>query len=496
MMDRGTFEAGAAQSIITPPLEVMMAGWTLRSAGHNKALYVHDDLWVKALVMRQGNDACAIISADLAGVDAVATERIRQGVAARIGLTEEAVMVCATHTHSGPVVCPVAIACGRETMKEHIIKDGAFKSFGKTTEVSAFAMYAGETDIAWRESFIARAVDTATEAWQLLLPAGIAFSETQISGVGSSRRVLLSDGNWGDPRSQKAPGVQEVSRTDFDRHVRTMSLCREEDHAPLAAVINYGSHPWVFNGTGLSAEIAGAACRKVADAWGTTESPDPVVLFTAGPQGDVTLIWNIDVDNVWKVLPEEDPEESLKRREHEFGKEFDRLGMRLANGVMKGIGAVQDWDFSPKLKVRRQEIALPLKEGYQPVDELLLAEWQKTDPNSHITEIQLFQVGDSAILSMPGEPFSSLGAAVRDGSPFRNLMIVALGNDSGAINYIASREDCEPGGYEIGASPLSANAGSVLVELAGAFLCRIFQEDTDCLRGGKKPSTCTASEEE
>jgi hypothetical protein len=185
----------------------------------------------------------------------------------------------------------------------------------------------------------------------------------------------------------------------------------------------------------------------------------------------VSLIWNIDVENVWKVRPGEDPKEGLNRRERGFERELARLSRRLTDGVMTAIGGVDRWDSKPDLYACRQKVALPLKEGYRPPDEVLLADWQKAHLESHhLTEIQALQVGEGGILGLPGEPFASLGRAIQDWSPFRHLLITALANDFGAISYIGDRGAYGQGGYEIAFTPIGPGAGEILVEQSIALL--------------------------
>jgi len=471
-MSQQILRAGAAQRIITPPVGVSMAGWHFRAAGDRMARYVHDELYAKALVLECGKGAWALLATDLVGVDAVATARIRHEVAQRTDLPPEAILVCATHCHSGPVVCPVASAM---VLDEHhaVRADGTIPvSYGQTSStVSSTAYYVGETDLAWKERFVTQAVEAAVEAWRLRRPAAVAFGQSEVEGVASSRRVLLSDGSWGDPRRDLPPGVSVISRTEVDPLVRVLLLREQETKAPLAAVINYGSHPWVFSTSGISAEIAGATAEAVAAAWGSPEAALPVVLYTTGPEGDVTLIWNIDIEQVWKTQPGESTEESLRRRERGFDKELARLSKRLAEGVMTAIAGVDRWDTLPEVKTCRQEVALPLKSGYQRPAEVQVAEWQKAAPASHhLTEVQVLQVGEVAILGLPGEPFVSLGKAIRARSPFSRLLIVALANDFGTLSYIGDREAYGLGGYELTHTPLAAGAGEKLVDQAVALL--------------------------
>ena len=470
-MSEQTLRAGAARRIITPPVGAPLAGWGKdRATGDNIARHVHDDLYVKALVLQRNDRAWALLANDLPCVDAAATARIRQGIARQTDLLPEAILVCATHCHSGPVVCPVASAYSPEEW-EHISVRGddgtAPASYGDISTVSSAVYHVGETDLAWKEWFVTQAIEATVEAWHALRPAEVAFGQAEVEGVASSRRVFLSDGTWGDPRRDPTPEAHVVSRTEIDPLVRVLLLREQKTKVPLAAVINYGSHPWIFCGSGISAEIAGATADAVAEAWGGAGTDSPVVLYTTGPEGDVSLIWNIDIEQVWKTRPEESPKENLARRERGFDRELTRLSRRLAEGVMTAIAYVDRWDVRPQVSARRQEIALPLKPGYRRPVEVLVADWQEAATEAqHLTEVQVLQVGEAAILGLPGEPFTSLGKAIRAQSPFRHLLIAALANDFGPLSYIGDRTAYDLGGYEPTHTPIAFGGGEVLVEEA------------------------------
>ena len=470
-MSEQTLRAGAARRIITPPVGAPLAGWGKdRATGDNIARHVHDDLYVKALVLQRNDRAWALLANDLPCVDAAATARIRQGIARQTDLLPEAILVCATHCHSGPVVCPVASAYSPEEW-EHISVRGddgtAPASYGDISTVSSAVYHVGETDLAWKEWFVTQAIEATVEAWHALRPAEVAFGQAEVEGVASSRRVFLSDGTWGDPRRDPTPEAHVVSRTEIDPLVRVLLLREQKTKVPLAAVINYGSHPWIFCGSGISAEIAGATADAVAETWRREGTESPVVLYTTGPEGDVSLIWNIDIEQVWKTRPGESPEESLARRERGFDRELTRLSRRLAEGVMTAIAYVDRWDVRPQVSARRQEIALPLKPGYRRPVEVLVADWQEAATEAqHLTEVQVLQVGEAAILGLPGEPFTSLGKAIRAQSPFRHLLIAALANDFGPLSYIGDRTAYDLGGYEPTHTPIASSGGEVLVEEA------------------------------
>src|SRR5690606_26067084 len=60
-------------------------------------------LSVGALVIEQGEDRVAILGADVCGFDADFISVVKQDIQQRFGMSPEAVMVNASHTHFGPV---------------------------------------------------------------------------------------------------------------------------------------------------------------------------------------------------------------------------------------------------------------------------------------------------------------------------------------------------------------------------------------------------------
>lgn len=467
---RGVTTAGAACVKTTPPLGLPMAGWNVRAAGHNRATHVHDDLFVRALVMRREDAAWAVITADVGLTDAVATGRIRQGVAQQTGLEPDAVLVCATHCHSAPVLAPVAAAQTREERNRVVVSrrgKAPPSPVGVIACRGSSALYVDDVDTEWRETFIARAVEAGRAAWGRLRPAEVAYVETTVAGVASSRRVRLADGTWGDPRRDPPASAPVVARTEIDPTVRVMLLRERGSQVPLAAAVNYGTHPWVFSGTGISAELAGAVCDKVAAAWTAADAEAPVVLFVTGPEGDSTLIWNIDLDTVWRPRPDEDSETGLRRREAGFHRELERLSRLVAEPVVAAIRGADTWSVPDTISARRAEVLAPLKEGYAPPPGIYTAAWQEDPPPGHCrTEVQLLEAGDIGLLGLPGEPFTAVGLAVRAATDRPRLLIAALANDCTQINYIATAEDYDFGGYELATTPAGPGAAEALVDAA------------------------------
>ncbi len=89
--------AGASSVRITPEKSVYMAG-----LGENRLSEgVHDDIFVRCLVLKNGDETLILVSADLIGFLRDDVDLIRSEVE-KLGLPPENVIIASTHLHSGP----------------------------------------------------------------------------------------------------------------------------------------------------------------------------------------------------------------------------------------------------------------------------------------------------------------------------------------------------------------------------------------------------------
>jgi len=98
-----TFQAGAAQGVITPALGSFIAG----DAKNRRFTRIHDDLYVKVAVVDDGATALALVAIDCIGLTYPDIARIRAAGAAAANhphLSAERIVVGSTHTHCGPDV--------------------------------------------------------------------------------------------------------------------------------------------------------------------------------------------------------------------------------------------------------------------------------------------------------------------------------------------------------------------------------------------------------
>jgi len=103
------YKSGSARKDITPDHPVELCGY-----GDFLKRYftgVHDPLYATAIVLDDGKNKAAILSADLISIEGYIVEKIRKRIKSYTGIPEENIMISCTHTHHGPATSFLR-ACG------------------------------------------------------------------------------------------------------------------------------------------------------------------------------------------------------------------------------------------------------------------------------------------------------------------------------------------------------------------------------------------------
>ncbi len=96
------WQSGTARANITPSEWIWMSGYASRDRPADGKLH---DLWAKILVLTDAQDRTAVlITLDLVGIDRATSQAIVGQIAERYQLPREAVSLCSSHTHTGPVI--------------------------------------------------------------------------------------------------------------------------------------------------------------------------------------------------------------------------------------------------------------------------------------------------------------------------------------------------------------------------------------------------------
>ena len=99
----GAIRIGVAKADITPTdLAGLTSQWGTPLVG------VHDPIFVRALVLDNGTDSAAIVSADL--IEFGDTTKLRERIAREVGIPASHLIISATHDHSAPKPSFAAVA--------------------------------------------------------------------------------------------------------------------------------------------------------------------------------------------------------------------------------------------------------------------------------------------------------------------------------------------------------------------------------------------------
>lgn len=189
--------AGAATVDITPAGSVFLFGYPHVP---RFSVGVHDPLECNALYLRAAQGGALFLACDLIYFGRDYAKEVRRRAAEAAGLPVEAVMLTATHTHSGPVM---------------------------TNNLSNSADSAvPPADPAYLNWLADRLVDATRAAVAAVEPAEVAMAEATATGVGSNRH---------DPTGPTEPRVPVL-------------LLRSPDAGrPLACLLVYAMHPTVLH---------------------------------------------------------------------------------------------------------------------------------------------------------------------------------------------------------------------------------------------------------
>lgn len=435
-------QVGLATADITPPAGYRMSGY------FNERLNTgtHDPLMARALVLRQGDQRLAVVCTDLIGLSHTVTQQARQAAAEQAGIPHAHILICASHSHTGPLYNGVL---------RQFFHDEAVKKHGQdpheAKEYSAI-LQAKLTEVI---------VTAARQLKPAKLQAGIATQQ----GLSFNRRFHMKDGSVRFNPGKLNPDIVRVAGP-IDPQVSLLSVVDDKNHR-LGVLTVFALHLDTVGGTEYSADYPFYLERSLQQALGS----DCVSMFGAGTCGDIN---HIDVTN-------------MNRQSGHT--ETARIGTTLAKTVADAVpnlpevteprlGGRSRIVTVPRQTVAPEELAqakldmfkigtseLPFLKQVEAVKRVALGTLETTIP----LEVQAFRVSpDVAIVGLPGEVFVELGLAIKAASPFKTTIVIELCNDAPA--YIPTKKAFAEGSYETVNSLIQPGGGEQLVETAIALL--------------------------
>jgi hypothetical protein len=423
---QAALKGGSAKVKITPPLGIKLIGSKGKPSDN-----VLDELYAKALVLNDGNTTVAIVSADLlyTPLEEI-TNPVRRIIKEKTGIPVQNVLICATHTHSGPEVFTRS-------------------KLGPDKEIAA-----SEIDQNYLQTLIRKVADSVLIAHKNMQEVKIGLTKGQIPEIVYNRRPKTPDGTVrmaftlepeviATQKIKHGPDgtvrvafdyTHEDAQLDFGPIDPDVCVLRVEDvnGGIVGSLINFGCHPvciYPYLSTAISADYPAYATGVVEQVEGG------ICLFTLGLAGNTVPVVR-----------------GIKPRE--------KIGKALGGEALRRLQLVTTTG-SVTLKTLKKEIKFPTKKAPSPDEK---ADDDKTI-NYVTTEIQVLRLGDIYILGLPGEILVEVGLDIKKRAGLKNLFIVTVSND--IIGYVCHSRAYEEGGYEPGSGTnLAKGAGEIMIEEA------------------------------
>lgn len=444
-----TLQVGTAEADITPPVGCRMGGYGARTG---KAESVAARLRCHTVVFDDGISPVGLVVCDLVFVTWDITSRARRLVAEALGWPEDALMVTATHTHSGPA----GLTVGQD---------------------------ASYVDVVARQ--IAGSV---IEAFAARRTAVVKYAETSVSSISQNRR---------DPDG----AIETVAR---------LLIAEAADPAAtLATIVNYACHATVLEHDNLavSPDFPGATVDVVEAITGGRAT------YLQGCAGAINPVWmRHDHDEARRIgtilgaAAARVVAEALPAGRGQWAVNLSRAEdtPKEPEGVdVVAAGPLSHRSVRVKLQ-RRERPALPEVEAeLADIDASLAEEGTSTGERRALlarratlrmeryfgqhpyvyasrsggpeagdedeVEVQAIRIGESAaIVGIPGEPFLAIADKIRRRSGVAHLLVAGYANES--IGYVPVADEFPAHGYEVGCAHFTPEAADAVVQGALAAL--------------------------
>jgi hypothetical protein len=419
--------AGAAAVDITPQeFPINMPG----GFSANGAEKAHDPLHARALVISDGSVTLALVVVDSLGLSPAVVGEAKAIASAETGIPAEQMLICSTHTHSGPPT--------------------------DASESSPAPVRA------YRARAVAGIAQSMIDAHQKLAAAKLGFGEHPLPEEVFNRRWYLKEGQmpvnpFGQMDAVKmnpgtSPTVLDRPAGPTDPALMVISVV-DAKQKPLALWANYALH-YVGGGPKgeISADYFGEFARLMPSRLGAGESF--VAMMSNGASGDINNI------PFGVVRPPREPFEQIRivaqkaadtawlaRSDISEHRGDLVLGMKQRELTFRYRRPTED-----QIKEARRILLVSVPEEVAKLPRLapdyarrtLAASERKEE--SLTTVVQALRIGDHAICGIPFETLVEIGLDLKARSPFSSTMVIGLAN--ARHGYLPSPAQHRLGGYE------------------------------------------------
>lgn len=389
---------GTAKVDITPAWPLPLAGFGHRQ-GHFER--IERPLYARLLFFEREAEAgprrALLVSADLIWWSAESTARLRLRLQELWQLDESAVVLHATHTHSGPQTS------------------------------TGFVSQLGVIDPKYLRGLEESVLDAAETAYESLEPVGVERSSTD-SSIGINRRGRV-DGKIGMAPNPEGP---------FDPEVVVVRFCGTEG-TTKALLVHYACHPTTTDDNRVSPDFPGVAMELLEAQLGG----EAIAAYLQGCCGDIRP-WLTEDGRFYRG----------------GDAEVRRLGEELASRVIEVLESPMRELAPASLRSRRTKVSLPLQELPE-LSELkascdrtdVIGEWAKIlleEPQrlqqSVPLELSILDLAQGlSLLTMGAELVVDYGLFLKERFAGE---VLPLPYSNGMIGYMPTARQLGEGGYE------------------------------------------------
>lgn len=421
-LNKNQLYGNSSKKVLSIPKNILMSGYIDRTNG-NAGTY--DTLHTRCLILCDGKTKLVIISNDLLEVDREITMNVRKGINEKLAIPCENIMVCSTHTHSGP-----AITEWDFSIRDYIKKDEIKKIKDEITNII---------------------IENALFCLSDLKPISIGFAETECTEVAGNRI--------------KENGISDCS-------INTI-IVKDQHNAVMSVIVNYACHPTILGADNLliSGDFPGELTKKLDEylVKGTS-------LFINGACGNQSTRFTRRG-------------QSFEEVERIAGLLYDRVinsldKVEYFNSSPKLNAKLEKVTFPMKKLLPREQLVKNLKDAERAKNKVMnsnvspgekrlaVTKYQGAEISLNLlekleglegikSEIQIFRIGNAEIVGVPVELFAEYGMEIKSKSHSSNVIIAGYANE--VLGYVYTVDAAAERSYESYASPFSDEAGCELV---------------------------------
>jgi len=438
------FLAGAASVVINPEIGDELAGQMHRRICGR----IRDDLEANLLYLTDGREKVLLASLDLVGLEVKPGREISAAISAKTGIPAGNVILCCTHTHSGPVM-QQALALHDSVVNERYLP-------GLRTAL----------------------VEAAAAAVASARPARVGWGQGTAQ-VGFNRRLCWADGTHSMYGDAFRPDFTGLEGPDDPRHVALFAA--GTDGQPLAIAHNNSCHATcVEQSLFVSADFPGEARSLIRAALGQKGLP---VLYLQGASGD-TSPWNMlrkphrydgeqRLREVGAALAAETLRllhETVPVAEPALRHAFEDLPVAVQLPTAEALARAREVVALGEERAGRWEYTLA-RVGVLPL-------WEEfKDRPEDAVAIHAVRIGQCAIITNPAELYCQFGIDLRRRSPAAVTMVAQLAD--GSVGYCPTIPALLGGGYSGAAirwRRLEPQAGYKLVEASARLVHQLWRD--------------------